>query len=420
MSLKPDNLIAPEVHHCSKCGACLHVCPVYLQKMEEGVSPRAKVQLSRRYTEKNLVTSSHLNSLVNHCLMCGNCTAACPSGVQHQSLFMRMRSYMATDHGEGWHLKALYHFLSHEQQLRLVSRFARLGRNHMLEQVAREFKVGNIPAKRLPKFNRQPFREQAVEKIASNGQSRGTILYFTGCGTNYLYERVGHALCRILTVMGFQIEIPRSQVCCGLPMFIHGNMEKAATNIKTNIKLFNRKNIVAVVTDCATCGSALHKEYGIVLEELGLSTGEAEELGSKVRDIGEFILANFSLLEPHMDPCATRQKVTYHMPCHLRNGQGVTTEIEALLKRLPHVDYTRAVDYDHCCGGGGTFFYDHPETSHKIVSRKIRNAIATGADTWITGCPGCSINLSGNLQESDNITIEHILLLIEQGLNKQG
>jgi len=418
MSVKSKNLKAPEVLQCSKCGACLPVCPVYRQKMEEGASPRAKVQLSKHYTEQNLATSNHLSTLINRCLMCGNCTAACPSGVEHLSLFMRMRSYMATDHGERWHLKVLYHFLSHEQQLRLASRFAKLGRNHMLNYLAREFKIGNIPAKRLPQFNKQPFREQIDEKIIPNTPSRGTILYFTGCGTNYVYDQVGHSLCHILKIMGFQVEIPKSQVCCGLPLFIHGNLKKAATNIETNIKLFNRDDIVAVVTDCATCGSALHKEYGLVLKELGLDTEAAEELSSKVRDISEFILANYELLKPHLNCQAPRQKVTYHMPCHLRNGQGVITEIETLLKRLPHVDYTRAEDYDKCCGGGGTFFYDHPETSHQIVTDKIKNAKATGADLWVTGCPGCSINLSGNLQEEDNISVEHILLLIEQGLTE--
>ncbi len=418
MSAKPNKLKAPEVLQCSKCGACLPACPVYLQKMEEGASPRAKVQLSKHYTEQNLATSSHLSSLINRCLMCGNCTAACPSGVEHLSLFMRMRSYMATDHGEGWHLKVLYHFLSHEQQLRLASRFAKLGRNHMLNHLAREFKVGNIPAKRLPKFNKLPFREQVAETISPDTDSRGTILYFTGCGTNYVYDQVGHSLCRILNVMGFQVKIPRSQVCCGLPLFIHGNLEKAASNIKTNISLFNRDDIVAVVTDCATCGSALDKEYGMVLKELGMETETAEELSGKVHDIGEFILANYTLLEPHLDPQAARQKVTYHMPCHLRNGQGITTEIETLLKRLPHVDYTRAEDYDQCCGGGGTFFYDHPETSHQIVTKKIKSARETGADLWVTGCPGCNINLSGNLQETDNISVEHILLLIERALKR--
>ncbi len=412
------NRKAPEVHQCSKCGACLPVCPVYRQTMDEGLSPRAKVQLSRHHAEGDLQTSNYLNSLVNNCLMCGNCSAVCPSDVQHQRLFMRMRGYMAADHGEGWHLRALYHFLSHDLQLQFASTFAKLGRNQVLEHLAGEFKIGNIPVKRLPKFNQQSFRKQVAGKISPVYESKGTVLYFTGCGTNHMYDQVGHALCRILGAMGFHVEIPENQVCCGLPMFIHGKLKKAVGNIQTNIELFNRDDIVAVVTDCATCGSALHREYSHVLEELGLDIEPARQLSAKVRDIGEFILEHYELLEPHLDPAALRSRVTYHMPCHLRNGQGVKDEIEQLLQLLPHVDYVRAEDYDSCCGGGGTFFYDHPEVSHKIVGRKVENAKATGAELWITGCPGCSINLSGNLKESDNITVLHLLEMIEQGLKK--
>jgi glycolate oxidase iron-sulfur subunit len=396
------------------------VCPVYRQDNEEGCSPRAKVQLAKHYALEELASSDRLNSLVNRCLMCGNCTAHCPSGVQHQRLFMRMRSYMATDHGEGWHLKVLYHFLSHELQLQLASRFAKVGRNLMLEHLAREVKVGNIPAKRLPKINKQPFRSQVPEKLPPSAPSQGTVLYFTGCGTNHAYDRVGHALCRILTRMGFEVEIPPGQVCCGLPMFTHGNLKKSVKNIQTNVELFNRDDIVAVVTDCATCGSALHKKYSMVLEELGLDHEQADQLGEKVRDIGEFILEHYALLEPHLGNGRPKVKVTYHMPCHLRNGLDVKNEIEQLLQKLPHIEYIRAEGYDTCCGGGGTFFYDHPELSHKIVTKKIENAKATAAQLWVTGCPGCAINLSGNLEASDNLSVVHLLEMIEQGLNNQG
>ncbi|MCK5686204.1 (Fe-S)-binding protein, partial [bacterium] len=59
-----------------------------------------------------------------------------------------------------------------------------------------------------------------------------------------------------------------------------------------------------------------------------------------------------------------------------------------------------------------------PETSQQIVSKKVENAKATGADLWVTGCPGCSINLAGNLQETDTLSVEHILMLIERGIKK--
>lgn len=60
-----------------------------------------------------------------------------------------------------------------------------------------------------------------------------------------------------------------------------------------------------------------------------------------------------------------------------------------------------------CCGDGGTFFYDYPELSEQMVSRKVANARASGATLWLTGCPGCRINLAGNLGDEDRIEVLH-------------
>lgn len=413
-----DSMHAEEVHQCVKCGACLAVCPVYAELRNETASPRAKVQLIGHYAENGLPPSKHLNDLVDRCLMCGACASNCPGGLRHNRLFMRMRAHLGADIGENWRLKVLYHFLSHDQQLAFAARFARFGRNVVMENVAREARLGNIPVKRLPKFNVRPFRDQVPEISMPAGDAKGTVLYFTGCGTQHVFEAVGHAVVTVLTAMGFRVEIPKGQVCCGLPMFAHGRMSAAQENIETNIDLFNREDVVAVVTDCATCGSALRSEYADVLRELGLPAGNAERLSVRVRDVSEFILANYALLEPKLDPDISAETVTYHAPCHLRNAQGVKTEVIELLKRLPHVTYVQSSDFDACCGGGGTFFYDHPEVSHRIVSKKIENALATGAKYWLTGCPGCTVNLAGNLSDTDTIAVMHPVQLVEQALDR--
>jgi len=80
------------------------------------------------------------------------------------------------------------------------------------------------------------------------------------------------------------------------------------------------------------------------------------------------------------------------------------------------VEYIRAPDTDACCGGGGTFFYDHPGISKKIVDRKIKNATGTGAGLWVTGCPECRVNLSGNLENPESIQVIHPVQLIEKSL----
>ncbi|UCF91517.1 MAG: (Fe-S)-binding protein [Desulfobacterales bacterium] len=407
---------AEEVHRCVKCGLCLVTCPVYQELREESASPRAKVQLIKHYAARDLPTSPHLSELVSRCLMCGSCTANCPSGVRHDSLFRRMRSDLIDDYGENWKKKVLYHFLTHAAQLHWASKFAAFGRNVVLEKIAQEVKIGNIPLKRLPKFNQKPFRDQIADVIEPLGKPRGRVLYFTGCGTNYIYADVGRATVQVLQRMGYRVGIPKDQVCCGLPLFIQGSVSKTKENILKNIALFTRPDIDAVIVDCATCGSALRHEYPAVLADLQTDTREALELSRKVKDIGEFIFDNVEHLQPFLKATASPTIVTYHSPCHLRNAQGVKTHVEQLLEALPPVDYIRSVDFDSCCGGGGTFFYDHPNLSQRIVAKKIENAKATGARLLATGCPGCRVNLAGNLEETDAIEVVHPIQVVELGL----
>lgn len=413
---RPDKIEAREVHHCNKCGLCLNVCPVYGHKRQESLSPRAKVQLIKHYAEKDLESSSELRQIVSQCLMCGSCSTGCPSGVEHGPLFSRMRKAMVGDFGQDWKKKAVYHFLSHEKQLHLAAKFAGIGQKVALDRLFDDFKLGNIPLKRMPRFNERPFRETMPAVIEPRGERRGTVLYFTGCATNYVFDDIGRDVVKILTTMGYRVKIPTGQVCCGVPMALQGSPAMARTNMLKNIDLFGRNDVMAVITDCATCGSAFGSEYVPILRELGEDTTKAQSLAAKVKDISLFLWENRSELEPHLTAKGNPIKVTYHAPCHLRNHQGVLGEVERLLAILPGVEYVRTPDFDACCGGGGTFFYDHPEISKQIVDRKVSNARDSGADLWLTGCPGCRLNLSGNLDDGDHLRILHPIQLVSKSI----
>ena len=90
------------------------------------------------------------------------------------------------------------------------------------------------------------------------------------------------------------------------------------------------------------------------------------------------------------------------------------------MKRLPGIDYLRSPDFDECCGGGGTFFYEYPDIAKKMINKKISNVKALTIDLWATDCPVCRINLTGNLTKEDNISVIHPLALIQRGLINKG
>jgi glycolate oxidase iron-sulfur subunit len=407
---------AGEAYQCNKCGLCLSACPVYRVTREETAAPRAKVHLIRTYAEDRLTATDRMQDKLECCLMCGSCTAMCPGGVHHDMLFMRMRDEMGARCGHSPEMKVLGAILPKENRRRLAAKAARLGSTSIVQRIIGRLRIGGIPVENFPVPNRIPFRDQVPAVIEPDGPERGVVAYFTGCATHHIFEKTGHAAVNVLRRMGYRVLIPEGQGCCGLPLFFHGDIRRSEESIRANIDALLQTECDAVVVDCATCGTALGHAYPRLMEEMGLPEAPAKRLAEKVWDIGEFILENFDSLEPFLNPVRHGLRVTYHAPCHLRNHGRGKAMVESLLERLPHVDYCRAPDWDACCGGGGMFFNDYQEISKQMVDTKIRNAQDTGAQIWATGCPGCRVQLSGNLPHKGMLEFCHPVEVVSQAL----
>ena len=407
---------ADEVYQCGKCGLCLTACPVYRVMREETVAPRAKVHLVRAYAEGRLTATDRMQDMLECCLMCGSCTAMCPGGVHHDLLFMRMREEMGDRCGQSLEMKALGAILPKENRRRMAAKAARLGATSLARRIIGRMRIGGIPVEKFPTPNRIPFRDQVSAVVAPGGSERGVVAYFTGCATHHVFENTGHATVSVLRRMGYRVLIPEGQECCGLPLFFHGDVKRSLDSVLSNIDALTRTDCDAVVVDCATCGTALGNVYPQIMKEMGLAEDTAQKLAEKVWDIGEFISENYDFLEPSLKVEQTRLPVTYHAPCHLRNHDRGRASVEKLLKRLPHVDYREAPDRDSCCGGGGMFFNEYQDISKQMVNAKIRNASATGALLWVSGCPGCRVQLSGHLPDDEELLPIHPVELIVQGL----
>jgi len=389
--------------NCGKCGICLAVCPVYKVLKEEHASPRARIQLIRALRDKKLSLTPLLKELVSKCLMCGSCAANCPSGVDHYSQFMEMRSRLIAELGDRVEIRGLVYLLAREQRLRRAMGAARMGQAVLPAMFQEKYRLGNIPVKNYPRLNRKPFRSEVAEEIAPTGEERGTVLYFTGCGTNYIFGETGHAAVQILGRLGFRVILPKAQTCCSIPMLFHGGIEEARQNILTNIECLQDEAASAVLVDCPTCGSALRNEFPAMMRRFGLDDGPAQKIAAKTRDLTNFIQDHLALLDFSKEKRSVT-KVCYHQPCHLKN---VGCSSADMLRQIPAVDYVELPDSGDCCGGGGTFFYEYPEVSGKISATKIASIRKAGVKTWLTDCPVCRINLAGQLTEEDGVTMMH-------------
>lgn len=424
-----SEITTENLYHCNKCGLCLQACPVYKELLVESASPRGKVQLCKHVLEGDMDLSEKMNAILfSQCLLCGSCTVACPSGVHQDVLFSGLR-WRATQHyGIDWSKKVLFQTLSHKWMMSGSTWFAKWARRIFSGPwIESKIKLGNLPIDGIPPFNPKPFNSEFPEIVKPEGTSRARILYFHGCATKYVFGNIGRAVVTVLGRMGVEVEIPGDQGCCGLPIFLSGDRTTSLKSIRETLRLFAREDIDAVVVDCATCGSALRKEYPQILRELrdlGEDVEEklvrdAELLASKTRDVSEFIDEHMDWLPEFPTTDRPRMRVTYHDPCHLLKGQAVGLQPRHILNSLPNVDFVEMEGAGTCCGGGGEFQIDYPETSAAITDRKVRNIHHSGAGVVATGCPGCNVTIRSHLDKNKEIRVLHTVQLIEMALENQ-
>jgi glycolate oxidase iron-sulfur subunit len=156
--------------------------------------------------------------------------------------------------------------------------------------------------------------------------------------------------------------------------------------------LFNKLNVDAVVTGCASCGGML-KTYKDNLDKNNKE--EANNLASKVKDINEYLVDVLKIDLSGLQ--GLYGKVTYHDPCYLIRAQGITAQPRKLLKELPGIEYIEMQGANNCCGAGGMFQGFYPEIAVPITQKKIDSIVKTGADTVITSCPACKNRIQGSL-----------------------
>jgi glycolate oxidase iron-sulfur subunit len=390
---------------------------VYRQLWFEGASPRGKIQLIKKVLEGQLEPSDHFGRLLGTCLLCETCSVTCPSGVQLDRIMKSMRAELLKTFSAPWEKRLFFHLLSSRRLLPFTMFWGRTLENPLRLLLPKSSQAGTIPYSRIPRLNARPLIHQFPEVVTVDGLPKGRVLYFVGCATNYMFENIGRSLIGLLNRLGVEVIIPQEQMCCGFPICLDGARTIALTNIRHNLDLFDPQNVDAVIVDCATCGAALKHEYPKLLEEMGEEAGAAAagQLAQKVQDISQY-LSRFDL---HTHLKALPGRVTYHDPCHLLRTQGVKDDPRNLLKNIPQMELIEMEGSEVCCGGGGTFQLDHPELASAITAKKIQSIKDTQADLVATGCPGCRLQIHGNLTD-DKLKVVHPVELLAQALSLRG
>jgi glycolate oxidase iron-sulfur subunit len=261
----------------------------------------------------------------------------------------------------------------------------------------------------LPKVQAKSTHSSLGEFVAADPPIVGRIGLLTGCIENNILSGMGTATANVLKRNGFEIVIPKKQVCCGaLPGHI-GELDIAREQARRNIDVFEDTGVETVISDAAGC-SAQFKEYGNLLSNDPVYAERANRFSRNARDITEFLSDNFPLREG-MRPLNLR--VAYDDPCHLIHGQGIYLQARVLIQSIPGIELVELPESSWCCGSAGTYNLTHVDTANELLKRKMDHLRKLDVDVLATANTGCFIQLAyGTREHQVDISVCHIVELI--------
>jgi glycolate oxidase iron-sulfur subunit len=394
---EPASLPSEEQYlNCIRCGLCLAVCPTYRESLRETDSPRGRVALARKGLDAELELGPNLFEQMHACFDCLACDEICPVGIRPAALAMEMRRVQEQIRPTAWKKTLFGQFVSKPERLEAATTplllyerlgirrlFHTLGLQRLLPRRLRDMEA------MLPHLPGRPLRPILPEVTEARGESRYRVGFFLGCAQSLLFAGESAACVRVLARNGCTVVTPRETVCCGMPARAFGRLDEVRRQARHNIQVFEQTEAAFVVTDCATCGSAL-KDYGELLADDPEWSGRAAAFSARIRDVSEFLLS-IPLEKPQG---VVEARVTYHDPCHLRRGQGVWKQPRDLLRMIDGLEFVELPEADWCCGMAGTQIITHYETSRKVLARKTGNLAETRADYVASGCPVCRMQLN--------------------------
>jgi Fe-S oxidoreductase len=406
-----------EALQCIRCASCLNVCPVY---QLIGGHVFGHVYTGIIGTVLSAFTGGERQShiLQELCLGCGKCREVCPGRIDLPKLNNALRSRAVSQQG----LPAAQKFLMWQvlPNRKLFHSLLRMASVAQKPLVGREGTIRHLPfflagvakGRRLPAIAEVPLRNLLTRGASpgSVGETRGRVGIFAGCLVDFVYPEIGVSMRKAVELFGFTPVFPMEQSCCGYPARQLGVPEVAAKLARKNLSAFAGENLDYIITPCPTCTYALKSIYPEIADP-GPERKLAEETAAKVLDCSEFLYRQVTEQGRLFDNAPL--KVTYHDSCHLKRSLHISREPRELLV-LAGAELVEMNGADNCCGFGGSYSLKYPELSAHILEKKINSIRDTRAQTVVTGCPGCLMQLQGGFSVGDgeNIKVLHIARLI--------
>jgi iron-sulfur cluster protein len=420
---------ATEARPCIRCGACANVCPPYRE-----VGGHAFGYI---YTGAiGLVVTGFLNGLEHAagpqslCLSCNACETVCPVGIPLPRQILDVRGMVVDEYGMKEPKQAILSLYARPKLSNLAFKIARRMQRPMMrdrrllrarkEPVLRGLtRWRSLPALADPPLHERIPHDRALPPeapVVANGLAGKRVALFPGCMTDNLYPAQGEAIVETLRKLGATVVYPQGLHCCGLPALNSGDVRHGTWMARQTIKALEQCEVDYIVSGSASCVATLAQDYLHVFRGARSWLQRARHIAAKVRDLTTLI-DEVGQLPAGSLAHGERRIIAYHDSCQGLNALGLRDEPRRILGSVLGHDVRDLTESRVCCGFGGSFSFDYPAISERLMNRKLDDIDATGALEVVTDNQGCIMQIRGGSDAQGRaFRVRHIAELLAEGI----
>ncbi|MFX1573424.1 MAG: (Fe-S)-binding protein [Promethearchaeota archaeon] len=249
----------------------------------------------------------------------------------------------------------------------------------------------------LSEYN--PYMEKHIDRknwltpnIKQNQSAK--LAYFVGCTTSYREQDIAKATAEILNSLKVDFKILKEEHCCGSPVYMTGQTEKAKCIAETNLAIFKDEGIEKIITSCAGCYRTLKETYP---KKFGI------EHGIEVVHLPEFLLQQINNGKIKFTN-EVNMKITYHDPCHIGRHMGIYEQPREVLLKIPGIELIEMPRNRHnawCCGSGGGVRSAFKDLSSFAANERIEEAKEIDSNAIVSCCPFCLNQFKANINNNE-------------------
>ena len=235
------------------------------------------------------------------------------------------------------------------------------------------------------------------------------VQLFATCLVETIRPQAGLAVVTVLERLGYEVEYPTAQTCCGQPAFNGGAWGEAAPMARFTVDVLSKSD-APVVVPSGSCADMIVHHYPELLVDDPVYLPRAQALAARTYEFAQFLVDVVGL----KDVGGSGQgAVTYHASCHLLRGLGVRSQPRALLSHVAGVEVRELDGAEECCGFGGLFAVKMSDISGAMLKTKLDHVIASGAQT-VVGCDiSCLMHIEGGARKRGlPVTVCHLAELL--------